>query len=731
MMLTAAVAAILCFISFQLTTATAGVVKEVEGGPEGVVWVVQLSDLHFSVHHPDRARDFASHAKRALSIIKPSLVLITGDLTDGKSEDLLTMKQDEAEWIEYRDVIDDVASRSGIDRSLFYDVRGNHDSFGVPIRGGPLDYYAKYSVNGRLGRNGTVNSVTLVTKDRKHLFVGFDSAMPVGVRGPTNLFGHPSDQLLYELDGELSQWDSKPSRSVTKLAFGHFPLSFSAATDSGKSLRDVFLRHSLSAYLCGHLHTKFGRNLKRHHQSNSRYSSINNEFFQLNIHNSPSTMTNSCSRGGPHFEEFWEWEMGDWRKSRALRILAIDDGHVSYLDTDLLPGFQETIVMPTFPLDSRFMSLSSVYYKYKCQHMVPSSYETIRALVFSATPIISVVARIYDREVGSMNLLVETPMTKREGDNFRGDLYSAPWNYKAFEDQSPDRYWIQVEAIDGNGKSSLSDLRPFSVEGLTAKVKWTWKEFFVMGCQWDALYYSILWSSLCFIIVILLLPITFRIITTNRVSYRSFIAHKCIGRFIAWILHEIWTIHALWFSIIGYVFFLLIFPWCSGQIFTDSGKGYMTYKGWAPEDFTSSGNHLYIARPDVMVVVLPHLILVVLPMILCVATFAAERGFYQECTYTSFEKKEDDYPQEKRSLTQNDQGSSIPRARTSKRWLRKFLFLICLGILWKHYKSCRALAKGYDMNPMVNFAWYCFSVPLLLVYAVYETRSISYAVTGR
>jgi hypothetical protein len=31
-------------------------VIDVKGGPELVVWVVQLSDLHFSDHHPERAR---------------------------------------------------------------------------------------------------------------------------------------------------------------------------------------------------------------------------------------------------------------------------------------------------------------------------------------------------------------------------------------------------------------------------------------------------------------------------------------------------------------------------------------------------------------------------------------------------------------------------------------------------------------------------------------------------
>nr|TKS07632.1 hypothetical protein D5086_0000110980 [Populus alba] len=107
-------------------------VIEVKGGPESIIWIVQLSDLHFSVHHPERALDFKRIVGPALKMINPSLVLITGDLTDGKSKDLLTMKQNEVEWIEYRNVMEDVARRSGLDKRIFYDLRGNHDNFGVP-----------------------------------------------------------------------------------------------------------------------------------------------------------------------------------------------------------------------------------------------------------------------------------------------------------------------------------------------------------------------------------------------------------------------------------------------------------------------------------------------------------------------------------------------------------------------------------------------------------------------
>jgi len=71
------------------------------------------------------------------------------------------MKQNEDEWVEYRNVMDGVIERSGLHKSLFFDLRGNHDSFGVPVVGGSFDFFSKYSINGQLGRNRSVNSVTL------------------------------------------------------------------------------------------------------------------------------------------------------------------------------------------------------------------------------------------------------------------------------------------------------------------------------------------------------------------------------------------------------------------------------------------------------------------------------------------------------------------------------------------------------------------------------------------
>ena len=94
-------------------------------------------------------------------VLSSVIFLYSLSLLDGKSKDLLTMKQNEEEWVEYQNTMEDVIKRSGLDKNIFFDLRGNHDSFGVPAVGGSFDFFSKYSINGQLGRHGNVNSVTL------------------------------------------------------------------------------------------------------------------------------------------------------------------------------------------------------------------------------------------------------------------------------------------------------------------------------------------------------------------------------------------------------------------------------------------------------------------------------------------------------------------------------------------------------------------------------------------
>ncbi|CAH8386202.1 unnamed protein product [Eruca vesicaria subsp. sativa] len=684
---------------------------------QDLVWVVQLSDLHFSVHHPDRAIDFRNIVGPALSLINPSLVFITGDLTDGKSKDLLTMKQNEEEWLKYESVMEEVVKTSGLNKTMFYDLRGNHDNFGVPSFGSSVDFFSKYSINGKMGRKDNVNSLTLETSERKHLFVGVDTTMDIGLRGPTNLFGHPTDELLTSLDSQLSQWDDeKPTKPVTKISFGHFPLSFSALSQSRKSLKDVFLKHSISAYLCGHLHSRFGKNLKRLHHSGG-VSLSDNDLFQLNMRRSGDESDTNCSFGALPAPEFWEWEMGDWRKNRAMRIMAIDRGHVSYLDLDFKSQSQKTIVLPTFPLDSRFMSTSLARHRYECQHMISSSYDAIRAIVFSHSLVVEVVARVYDSSPGFNNLVMEAPMRKHGDDSSSVSFYSLPWNYRAFEDPLPDRYWFQIEVTDIKGRSTLSELRPFSINGLSSKVSWTWNEFRVMGCQWAALYFPILWCVLCCLFLALLIPKCIIVVFKKQYTLKKFIAKKGPITLALWILQDLCRLPVVWFGYIAYLFYLIFFPWFSGEVFTNSGnRTYMTIMGWVVTSSRGDRNHEYVGEPDVMVLVIPHLVFVVIPSFLVVCCLVAERELYKEHIRAVSGKKEDDHDRGRKKRWQR---RSLFFSK--RRLVRKSLLLASLALYWKHFKNCWSLARAYEMN-VVHFPGYSLVVPLLLLYVICKTH---------
>lgn len=496
--------------------------------------------------------------------------------------------------------------------------------------------------------------------------------MSSGLRGPTNLFGHPTDELLAEIDSELLQWDSQLTQPVTKVSFGHFPLSFSATSKSGKTLKDVFIVRSLAAYLCGHLHIKFGKNLKRHHHSGG-HAQYSEQLFQLNGHRLTSENASSCSETD---DGFWEWEMGDWRKSRSMRILAIDRGHMSFVDEDFTSGAKKTFILPTYPLDSRFSSTPS----YKCD---ASFYGAIRALVFSSAPIVQVIAKVYDTSSGNHIVVLDTPMTKLGGS--RGDLYAARWNIHAFEDPSPDRYVLQIEATDFKGRTTTTELRPFSVTGTPSKFKWSWKEFFVMGCQWDSLYYPILWGFYCFILSALLIPRALLYFSRRHYTYINFRTNKSFINGLLWIFTELYNVPLVWFCTVCYLLYLVLCPWLYGKAFTQDGEGaYMTYRGWVSR-FNNFGNIEFLGSPDVMVVVLPHLIFVVLPAIVTIIGLTTESSINRDYVLSLSSKKKDGSVGQSKKYA--EPSNSVNKAsQMGKRWLRKLFIVVSLAIFWKHFK---------------------------------------------
>ncbi|CAI5966278.1 unnamed protein product, partial [Closterium sp. NIES-64] len=154
----------------------------------GVVWWMQLSDVHVSVHVPSRANDLLVHLVPAVRVIAPAALIVSGDLTESKNRQRTTTAQNESEWCAYSKAMHALStainsahppsspspplsltsqsqqtehtqnispsrpSCAPFPRVL--DLRGNHDAFSVPIRGGKGDFFGRQSVSAQCGRGG-------------------------------------------------------------------------------------------------------------------------------------------------------------------------------------------------------------------------------------------------------------------------------------------------------------------------------------------------------------------------------------------------------------------------------------------------------------------------------------------------------------------------------------------------------------------------------------------------
>lgn len=721
-------------------------------GPAGVMWAVQLSDLHVSSYHADRATSLQTLMGPLLALVNPSLVLITGDLTDAKSKDRRSRRQDEEEWVQYRQVMSKVIDDSGLPSYAFYDLRGNHDKFGVPTVGSGLDYFSKYSISSLRNRTSTIQSITLMSSGWKHLFVGVDTSMDIGLKGPCNLFGHPSHKQLVKLDLELSQWDTCAPEKVTRLVFGHFPLSFMASTEQGSRLENIFAKHSISAYVCGHLHKSFGLNLIKHHVHPQRRAGT----------------INSCqAEAQDGNEEFWEWEMGDWRMCRTMRIIAIDQGYTSYVDFDFgflglnasdnneSKSWLPTLVVPTYPLDSQKMERSA---------QLPSSssiQSTVRSLIFSPQPLVSVVAQFYDTLSGKPLLLEKLEMHPTDKAGNMGYMYESEWNSSKYMDRSATRYVFQVSAVDLEGTVTASSFRPFSVQRRVNELKKTWREFFVMGFVWEQVFTMLTWLAFTILFIFFILPKIFLHFHLGNGGYQRWSFHlfrkgnqkltvRRASKLFMWFFLQGCTSNVVWWGQLVVWVWLIFLPWYWGQALGENYTiGFMSLGGWKVHvsEFLSPQTQSGLGWPDLMVIVLPYLYFVVLPLYTLIFALSAEtflHEIYQMDTPSSLKKKEQasHVQGEMKSLlasqcpgacNDRDQRNGADNPLVSKqlfkqrrsgcRRIRMLLLGGCVLISFVHFGQVYAVVGAYGAMALLASPGFAWPVPLLMITAVLQSSA--------
>ncbi|KAL6001562.1 hypothetical protein ACLOJK_007300 [Asimina triloba] len=633
---------------------------------------------------------------------------------DAKNKERTSTRQDESEWIQYRKTMDAVVKESGMDKKSFFDIRGNHDKYGVPFVGDKLDFFSKYSISSELNRLGTVQSISLVGKGWKYLFVGIDDSMDIGIRGPSNLFGHATDERIKTIETELEYWDRDSDALVTKIVFGHFPMSFTAASESGRSYETIFGRHSVSTYLCGHLHAKFSKQLWKLH--------------------SVEVPVNSSQPKEIH--QFWEWELGDWKESKVMRILAVDRGVVSFVDVELLRGHEskqddfKTVILVTNPIDSRSMNgINSGHHILK---------NDISALIFSTKPILNVTAKIFDSFRAFM-LVEELPLfASNPVDN--GPLFHAKWDTTKYMNSSASQFWLQILVCDIHGKVTASSSRPFSVESKLAPMRTTWLALLVLHVRWETFYSVLFWVNTAFLSIVLVLPKLLNYFMVQNASFQRWAMSVSVSLPIGqkwfyfrplWFLIEGSRDTKLWWAMVIYLLYLLKFPWFWGHATSQDGPVMsMSLNGWTVQS-TETATKEGLGTPDVLTITLPFTYLIVGPLFLLIYSLVVERSafFLHSSQKSSSSKRSLSLKMDMEFADGNSnkyfKEVEPPPGKICKGWTRTALLLLCFALSYLHFRQCSYLMTSYGVRPVALSPALTWVPPLLLAMAVYSTRSSS------
>ncbi|XP_055306031.1 transmembrane protein 62-like isoform X1 [Sitodiplosis mosellana] len=463
--------------------------------PDHLFWFVQISDLHIS-HLEDKQRivDFRNFVTETLDAIKPPVVLASGDLTDGRGDAFYLSHQNDVEWKTYQDILTQ-ANVTG--KTIWLDIRGNHDTFNVPLSNDV--HFKRYSVQGAKHKRSYMEIVKGSNGDL-YSFIAVDACLEPGPKMPYNFFGmltqNDTDQLQLLVD------ESKKAGVNHTIWFGHYPtMNIAKMNKDHRSLRRIIRDYDNSlAYMCGHFHT---------------ISGLIPRMYALQD------------------ESFLELEVGDWKWCRKFRVAAIDHGLFSFVD--VYNGVWP-IVLITNPKHALF------YVPHRHESTIQLDSTHIRILAFSPSGIKNCTV-----EIGTEG----NKICQQINDNF----FVVPWDAKRYKNGLHD---LKVTVVDNKDREKQV-IQPFRLDEKQSLQFDLWARL-ILRSDATAVFQILFWLSWVICVVpLIFLRIWHELVKVGCLRRRHSSCRSSMSLFQQfWILS---SVDRIFWPLILYCVYLTVGPW--------------------------------------------------------------------------------------------------------------------------------------------------------------------------
>lgn len=469
-------------------------------GSDHIMWFVQISDLHISKFSDEsRITQLYEFVNQTLDIIKPTVVLASGDLTDGKEENLLGSRQHLDEWKIYKNIL---SSNKVWEKTVWLDIRGNHDNFNVPDINAEENYFNKFSIQGGQHQKSYLYQTTV--RSDTYSFIGIDACLDPGPKRPFNFIGLLDSNEINRII-ELNE-NARKNNGKYSIWFGHYPTSCILSAGTGnRGLRKIIGNYDESyVYLCGHLHTQGGL--------------ITNMY--------------TLQKDG-----FLELELGDWKSNRLFRVAAFDHGLFSVADVQYN---DYPIILITNPKDA----LLNLPNKENKNLQLNSSH--IRLLVFTPSNITYCGVKI---ENGDWNTCI----------GINENLFVVPWTPKNYK-YGIHYLTVKVKTLDGKVKQIR---QPFSLDG--TKLSFNLLSRFILMIDITQLFQALFGIALFMCVVPLcILRLLHELVLSGKMKkprIKSYYCRDTIQKL--WILS---SLDRIFMPIIIYCVYIAIGPWSFGDV---------------------------------------------------------------------------------------------------------------------------------------------------------------------